>query len=75
MEKMGTIEIPLELKESFEILAESKGKEFKQFIVDLLMQCIEDMEDMELGEKAMEIKKTGLMSKEESMKLFNSLKS
>ena len=75
MEKMATIEIPLELKEGFEILAREKGQELRQFIVDLLTQGMEDMEDRELGEKAMEVKKTGLMSAEESMNLFNRLKS
>ena len=64
-----TFEIPLsyELRKELEPLLEKKqDKDFKQFIIDLILRGIDDLEDRELGEKAMEAKKSSLMSVEET---------
>ena len=53
---------------------ENSTIEIPSFILELLLESAEIIEDRELGRQAMEIQKTKLMTAEESMDFFNELK-
>ncbi len=67
----ATIEIPLEIKKEFEILAKERGQEFKKFIIDLLLESAEIIEDRELGEKAIKAREEDYIGHEKSLELLN----
>ena len=71
----STIEIPLELKKEIENMANIKGKDFNKYILDVIIEHMEQIADENIKDTITSIRQSGLMSKEDRDKLLNELKS
>ena len=71
----STIKIPLELKKEIENMANIKGKDFNKYILDVIIEHMEQIADENIKDTITSIRQSGLMSKEDRDKLLNELKS
>ena len=71
----ATIEIPLKLKEEIESIAQEKGENFKQCILNLIYGGIENLDEESLKDKIDQALASGFLGEQESLELLNELKS